>query len=97
MELPQIFEAVMLVCFGCSWPIMNCNTLRVKRVEGQSIHFMWLVFTGYVSGALFNMTRPDGWTWVLFLYLFNLAMVATGISLYYLYRRPVPPTSPETE
>lgn len=91
-----IFEALMLICFGCSWPVANLKTWRAKRVEGQSVAFKWLVFLGYLFGIGSALTRAEGWdNRVLALYLFNLSMVGLGLFLYYRYR-PSAASAPST-
>ncbi|MHC4883602.1 MAG: hypothetical protein ACYTGH_00810 [Planctomycetota bacterium] len=96
-----IFEAIMLICFGCSWPVANLKTWRAKRVEGQSVLFKWLIFIGYISGICFNLTREESGrdSRILLLYLFNLLMVGLGIYLYYRYHTPstpIPESTPES-
>ena len=78
-----MFEAIMLVCFGCSWPLSIIKSVRAKRVEGKSIFFLWLIFIGYMAGIANKIvTRPD---WVRLFYAVNGAMVMADIILYYRY------------
>jgi hypothetical protein len=84
-----VFEALMLICFGVSWPISICKALRTKVVAGKSPLFMAIVFLGYLSGIAFKLTgRPD---WVLALYIMNAVFVMTDLALYvkYLTRQAV--------
>lgn len=80
-----IFEALMLICFGAAWPVAILKTIRVRRVDGKSVFFLWLVFTGYASGMGFKLT--GNFNWVFFLYLLNFCMVGTEIILYYHFAR----------
>jgi hypothetical protein len=77
------FEAVMLVCFGISWPFSIAKAVRTKTVTGKSPIFMAIVFVGYVSGifhkALFSFD------WVFLLYIINALMVAADFALYFKY------------
>ncbi|MFA6472975.1 MAG: hypothetical protein WCU00_13150 [Candidatus Latescibacterota bacterium] len=90
MNLPAtIFEGIMIFCWGVSWPAAVRKTLKTRSVEGVSIIFLWFVFMGYVSGILFKFfaATTDGYiNPVIFLYLFNFAMVAIELVLYYRYR-----------
>ena len=85
-----IFEALMLICFGVSWPVSIAKALRTKFVRGKSWLFMSLVIVGYLSGVLHKVLNPDPITGrphpVVWLYLFNLAMVIVDLLLYLRYR-----------
>ena len=83
--MSPVFEAMMLLCFGCSWPFAIRKTWKTKRVEGVSILFLWLVLIGYVAGVLFKLTGTTDA--VLLLYAVNFFMVGTEIVLYYRYRQ----------
>ena len=50
----KIFEILMLLCFGSSWPFAVAKTLRTKVVVGKSPVFLVLIFIGYLSGILYN-------------------------------------------
>ena len=45
----NVYEAVMLVCFGTSWPFALLKTIRVKNPTGKSLLFMYLILIGYIS------------------------------------------------
>ena len=80
----SVLEAVMLVCFGVSWPLSIYRTYRVKNPVGKSIAFLWLIIIGYLAGILNKIFgRMD---WVVYLYALNAAMVATDLVLVYYYR-----------
>ena len=84
---PRIFETLMLVCFGCSWPFAIAKTIRTKTVKGKSIVFIILIFIGYVSGIIFKLIgHLDS---VILLYIINGSLVFTEIVLYFKYRQPV--------
>jgi hypothetical protein len=82
----SVFEIIMLICFGVSWPISIFKALRTKVVAGKSPLFMSIVIMGYASGIvhkiLFSMD------WVIFLYVLNLLLVAVDLSIYFRYSRP---------
>ena len=84
-----LFEALMILCWGISWPFAVWKTLRTRNVEGVSIFFLWLVFVGYVSGVFFKLSvaRAEGFVNpVIILYLFNFLIVGTELVLYYRFR-----------
>mgnify|MGYP001126118504 CR=1 FL=1 len=86
----EFFEAVMLVCFGCSWPVAIAKTLRVRRVHGKSVGFLFLVTLGYLSGIVAKILDADGGipSWVTALYALNACMVSTEIVLYFRFKEP---------
>ena len=79
----NIFEAMMLVCFGVSWPISIAKALRTRTVAGKSPMFMAIVFLGYVFGITHKLVNVADW--VTALYVFNLVMVGTDLMLYFRY------------
>ena len=82
----SILEAIMLVCFGLSWPISIYRTYKVKNPLGKSIAFLWLIIIGYIAGILNKIVGPKV-DWVIWLYAINALMVATDLFLVVLYRR----------
>jgi hypothetical protein len=79
----SLFEAVMVVCFGISWPISIAKTLRTKVVAGKSPMFMAIVCIGYLSGVVHKLLFSRDW--ITILYLTNLVMVAIDLALYRKY------------
>ena len=79
------FEAIMLLCFGISWPISIAKSLRVKHVQGKSPVFSAVIAIGYMSGIIHKVFY--NFDWILFLYALNLVMVTTDLVLYFHYSR----------
>lgn len=86
MFSPHIFESVMLICFGCSWPFAIAKTIRTRTVEGKSIIFIILIFIGYVAGIIFKLIGH--FDHVIWLYLTNGSLVFTEMVLYFRFARP---------
>jgi hypothetical protein len=82
-----IFEILMLVCFGMSWPLSIAKSIRTKQVAGKSPLFLLVICIGYLSGIAHKVQFWQGATrdWVVLLYALNLGMVAFDLGLYYLY------------
>ncbi|RLE35523.1 hypothetical protein DRJ12_05095 [Candidatus Acetothermia bacterium] len=78
-----VFEAIMLVCFGLSWPVSIAKAVRTKNVSGKSPWFMGLIALGYASGIVHKLIRDPNW--VVFLYAINLMLVLTDLCLYIRY------------
>ena len=87
--MAEILEAVMLICFGASWPFALLKTIRVKNPAGKSLLFMYLILIGYISGILNKIPGIGHYDHVLWLYVLNTLMVFTDLVLtqYYLIRR----------
>jgi urea transporter len=88
----QGFEAVMLLCFGISWPASILRTYRAKSVAGKSLLFLSLIFTGYLAGIAAKLIRAShqgGYPeWVTGLYALNALLVGADIALYLRYSKP---------
>ena len=81
----RIFEVIMLICFGSSWPFAVAKTLRTKTVAGKSPVFLVLILIGYIAGILNKFaTNLDHVIW---LYCLNGSMVLTEIVLYLKYEK----------
>ncbi len=81
----SIFEGVMLICFGASWPISILKSIRVKDVTGKSPLFLVIVAVGYVSGIVHKVLYSLDW--IIILYIVNLIMILTDLTLYIHYSR----------
>ncbi len=94
-SLAEVFEGVMLLCFGTSWPFAILKTWRTKRCEGKSLVFLVLVFIGYASGiaAKWVAFGPSHLPAVTALYALNAVMVGLDLALVVHYRRH-PPSLP---
>lgn len=83
----SIFEVIMLICFGFSWPASIAKTVRVKNPTGKSFLFMGLIIVGYIAGCIHKILYH--WDLVFYLYLLNALLVATDfiLCLYYMQKR----------
>lgn len=79
----SLFEALMLICFGISWPISILKALKTRVVHGKSPMFMAIVCAGYASGIVHKMHYS--FDWIIALYIFNFIMVAADLTLYYVF------------
>jgi len=80
----SIFEIIMLICFGASWPFAIHKTYVSKNPQGKSMIFLTLVIIGYICGALHKVVYY--YDNVIYLYILNGVMVAIDMALtiYYL-------------
>ncbi len=91
-----IFEILMVVCFGFSWPFNIIRAYKARTAKGTSLYFTLLIAVGYIGGILskifFSAARgPEYWTALTILafvfYIINLVMVSTGIAIYFRNKR----------
>lgn len=88
-SMSQVFEAVMIVCFGVSWPPEIWKTYTTKSVDGISALFLWFVFAGYLAGIGFKVADAQihgAFSPVVAFYILNTAMVGVELVLFYRYR-----------
>lgn len=81
----SIFEAGMLICFGCAWPVNIYKSITSGSTKGKSLYFMLIVELGYIFGVIHKLLYSRDI--VLFLYILNFAMVLVDIALYFRNRR----------
>jgi hypothetical protein len=91
-----VFEAMMLICFGFSWPFAVYKTWKTKSCHAKSFAFMGLIFFGYICGIVSKICQPgDGIPNIIWLYVINGLMVFIDISLSIKYRNNKPVVAPE--
>ncbi|MBQ7235392.1 MAG: hypothetical protein IJS36_08295 [Kiritimatiellae bacterium] len=82
--LSEILEFAMLFAFGFSWPFAIVRTYRAKRVDGKSPMFMAIVIVGYCCGIASHLVDGSK-LWLCWVYLVDMALVSTDLSLYFHY------------
>ena len=79
----QIFEIIMLICFGMSWPISVYKSIRSKSTKGKSVVFIIAIIIGYISGIIGKIVNHQ-MNYVVVLYLINLIVVSIDLALYFI-------------
>ena len=82
----QIFEWIMLICFGISWPISVYKSVKSRSTKGKSAVFIIAIIIGYISGIIGKFVNND-LSYVVLAYGFNLIVVTIDLMLYYLNKR----------
>ena len=80
--MSSIFETIMLVCFGLSWPINVIKAYKARTAKATSLPFILLIFTGYISGISSKVVSGQ-MNYVFVVYLINLAIVLLNIVVYF--------------
>ena len=85
----SVFEFLMILMFGCSWPFNVVKSFKAKTAKGKSLLFLVFILVGYVFGIVSKFINPtymaeisSKW-YVLASYFFNFTMVAIDFILYF--------------
>ena len=81
MEFGHLFEALMLVCFGFSWPLNVIKAYKARTAKGTSLAFIFLIITGYLAGITAKFINHQ-FNYVLAVYFLNLAIVMMNVLVY---------------
>ena len=91
--MSELFEIVMILSFGASWPFNVVRSFKARTAKGKSPTFMLLIIFGYIAGIASKFLNEaymaafsEKW-YVLFFYFLNLIMVAIDFGLYLRNRR----------
>lgn len=80
--MSSVFETIMLVCFGLSWPINVIKGYRARTAKATSLPFILLIFLGYMAGITAKLfSRQINYVFVV--YLINIAIVLLNILVYF--------------
>ena len=86
--MAELFEIIMIVSFGASWPLNVMKSYKARTAKGKSLSFLCLIFFGYIAGIIskflnesYMASFSDKW-YVLFFYVLNLIMVGADLILY---------------
>ena len=78
----SLFETLMHVCFGLSWPINMMKAYKARTAKGTSLPFLLLIITGYLGGIAAKIISGSI-NYVLIVYLINLAIVLLNLAVYF--------------
>ena len=78
----SIFESIMLICFGLSWPLNVIKAYKARTAKGTSLPFILLIITGYVAGITAKVITGQI-NYVLIVYLLNLVIVSMNVVIYF--------------
>ena len=78
--MAQVFETIMLLCFGASWPFNITKSLRSRTAKGKSIYFEICIIVGYVCGVIGKFIGRKI-SYVIAVYLLDICMVSIDLAL----------------
>ena len=78
--MAQLFETLMLICFGLSWPFNISKSLKSRTAKGKSLQFEICIVIGYLCGIAGKFVSGNV-SYVLVIYVIDVLMVLTDIIL----------------
>ena len=86
----NLLEALMILCFGLSWPISIYRSYVSRTAKGKSLFFEVFIWIGYVFGIIRKIIQINigGETdflfyMALFFYCLNIVEISIDIALYF--------------
>ena len=79
--MAPVFETLMLICFGLSWPLNVIKAYKARTTKGTSLLFILLIITGYIAGITAKLVSGQI-NYVLAVYLLNLVIVSLNVAVY---------------
>lgn len=80
-----MLELMMLVFFGCSWPVSLYKSYTSRSTKGKSGLFSVLLIVGYGFGI--TNKAVNGWDYVSYFYILNALMIGADLGLWFRNRR----------
>lgn len=86
----DLLEALMIICFGLSWPISIYRSYASRTARGKSLFFEVFLWVGYIFGILRKVLQYASGTgldtlfyvgW--FFYVLNLVEISVDMGLYF--------------
>ena len=85
--MAEIFEILMVVSFGASWPASVMKSYRARSTKGKSLFFLCMILFGYACGITAKLVSMNFKWYVLFFYVLNFCMVGLDLLLYFRNRK----------
>ncbi len=84
--MSEILETLMLICFGCSWPLSVYKNIKAKTAKSMSLGFILMITAGYIAGIGSKIINQR-YNYVLVVYIVNLFIVSINILVYFINRK----------
>ena len=86
----ELFEAVMILCFGLSWPISIRKSYISRTAKGKSLFFEVFIWIGYIFGIarkIIQVCIGQGGGFLFYLawafYILNFVEITIDMLLYF--------------
>lgn len=87
--MTDLLEALMILCFGLSWPISIRKSWMARTAKGKSLFFEVFLWIGYVFGIVRRiiMMGEASQDWIFYLgfvfYIINIVEISIDMALYF--------------
>ena len=78
----EALEAIMLICFGLSWPMNAYKNFKARTAAGTSWQFILLITLVYFAGIAAKFVSGTI-NWVLAVYFINVVCIAANWVVYF--------------
>lgn len=86
----NLLEALMIICFGLSWPLSIYKSYTSRTAEGKSLLFEFFIWVGYVFGIMrkvLQIQAGGSHDWLFYLgfifYILNIAEITIDMLLFF--------------
>ena len=90
MSILDLLEALMILCFGLSWPVSIYKSVKSRTAKGKSLFFEIFIWIGYVFGIIrkiIQISEGGHHEWVFYMafafYILNIIEITIDILLYF--------------
>ena len=87
--IATLFETLMIICFGLSWPLSVYKSWKSRTAKGKSLQFEIFIWIGYIFGIAKNFIKFfNGSTGFIFFlawgfYFLNFIEITIDMALYF--------------
>ena len=92
--MTDLLEALMILCFGLSWPISIRKSWTSRTAKGKSLFFEIFLLVGYIFGIVrkvilfanaVSVGQSEGFLFYLswFFYVLNFIEISIDVALYF--------------
>lgn len=85
----NLLEALMIICFGLSWPLSIYKSYTSKTTKGKSLTFEVFIWIGYIFGIIrkiLQICAGGTFDWLFYLgfifYIINITEITIDMLLY---------------
>ncbi|MCR4716145.1 MAG: hypothetical protein K5656_03100 [Lachnospiraceae bacterium] len=87
--MTDLLEALMIICFGLSWPVSIRKSYISRTAKGKSLFFEVFIWIGYVFGVarkIIQIHEGGDFGWLFYMgfifYILNIAEISIDMLLY---------------